>query len=80
MAPAKDVVTSDEVDPPDAATHGADVSTVATSEDPTPDTNRGADVSAAAKDNHGQAVAASHTPAEVGKPEHAGKPEGAGRP
>ncbi len=68
------------MDLPDAATHGADVSTVATSDDPTPDTNRGADVSAAAKDNHGQIVAASHKPAEVGKPDNAGKPEGAGQP
>jgi hypothetical protein len=79
-APAEDVVTTDEVDLPDAASHGADVSTVATSDDPTPDTNRGADVSAAAKDNHGQAVATSHKPAEVGKPDNAGKPEGAGQP
>jgi hypothetical protein len=62
------------VDLPDAATHGAAVSIVATSDDPTPDTNHGADVSAVAKDNHGQAVAADK------KSEGAGKPEGAGRP
>ena len=79
-APAVDVVTSNEVDLPDAATHGADVSTVATSDDPTPDTNKGTDVSVVAKDNHGQDVAASHKPAEAGKPDHAGKPDGAGQP
>jgi hypothetical protein len=72
-------------DLPDAASHGVDVSTVATSDDPTPDTNRGADVSAAAKDNHGQDVAADHRPADVppadaGAPDGAGAPEGAGQP
>jgi hypothetical protein len=72
-------------DLPDAASHGVDVSTVATSDDPTPDTNRGADVSAAAKDNHGQDVAADHRPADVppanaGAPDGAGTPEGAGQP
>ena len=67
-------------DLPDAASHGVDVSTVATSDDPTPDTNRGADVSAVAKDNHGQATAAEHRPADVGKPAGVGRPEGAGKP
>jgi hypothetical protein len=67
-------------DLPDAAAHGVDVSTVATSDDPTPETNRGADVSAAAKDNHGQETAAEHRPADAGKPAGAGKPEGAGQP
>ena len=60
-------------DLPDAASHGSDVSTVATGDDPTPDTNRGADVSAAAKDNHGQATAA-------GKPDSAGQPDDPGPP
>jgi hypothetical protein len=78
-------------DLPDAASHGVDVSTVATSDDSTPDTNRGADVSAAAKDNHGQSVASQRKPAGVppadpgppvdpGPPEGAGKPAGAGQP
>jgi hypothetical protein len=66
-------------DLPDSATHGVEVSAVATSDDPTPDTNRGADVSAAAKDNHGQDVAADHRPADV-PPAGAGKPDGAGQP
>ena len=63
------------VDLPDAAAHGAAVSAVATAEDTTPDKNHGADVSAVAKDNHGQATAAEHRPADAGKPEGAGKPE-----
>jgi hypothetical protein len=67
-------------DLPDAAAHGVDVSTVATSDDPTPDTNRGADVSAAAKDNNGQQTAAEHRPADAGPPADAGKPAGAGKP
>lgn len=72
-------------DLPDAASHGQDVSGVATADDPTPDTNRGQDVSAAAKDNHGQAVAADKRPADVppadaGAPDGAGKPDGAGQP
>src|SRR4029450_7985443 len=41
-------------DLPDAASHGAAVSDVATAEDPTPDTNRGADASTVSKDNTGQ--------------------------
>lgn len=64
----------------DAAAHGVDVSTVATGDDPTPDTNRGADVSAAAKDNPGQETAAEHRPAHAGPPADAGKPAGAGKP
>jgi hypothetical protein len=67
-------------DLPDAASHGAAVSTVATSDDPTPDTNRGADVSAAAKANHGQTVAAGHKSDSAGKPDGAGAPDGAGKP
>jgi hypothetical protein len=67
-------------DLPDAASHGADVSTVARDDDPTPDTNRGADVSAAAKDNHGQDVAAEHRPANAGAPADGGAPDGAGKP
>jgi hypothetical protein len=67
-------------DLPDAAGHGVDVSTVATSDDPTPDSNRGTDVSAAARDNHGQATAAEHVPADAGPPADAGAPEGAGKP
>jgi hypothetical protein len=60
--------------------HGDAVSAVATAEDPTPDTNRGADVSAVAKDNHGQTVAAGHLPTTTGEPDGAGQPAGAGRP
>jgi hypothetical protein len=73
-------------DLPDAAQHGVDVSTVARGDDPTPDTNRGADVSEAARDNAGQATAADKRPenagpqADAGKPDGAGKPEGAGQP
>ncbi len=67
-------------DLPDAAAHGAAVSTVATSDDPTPDTNRGADVSVVARDNHGQAIAAEKKPESVGKPEGAGQPEEPGVP
>ena len=69
-----------QADLPDAAGHGAEVSGVATSDDPTPDTNKGADVSAAAKDNHGQETAADHRPADAGQPEDAGAPDGAGQP
>ena len=67
-------------DLPDAAAHGVDVSTVATSDDPTPDTNRGVDVSTVARDNHGAAARDEHKPAEAGPPDGAGKPEGAGKP
>jgi hypothetical protein len=70
-----DTLTTSTADLPDAASHGADVSSVATSEDTTSDTNHGADVSAVAKDNHGQSVAA-----DAGAPDGAGRPEGAGQP
>jgi hypothetical protein len=79
-APAVVAPAAPDVDLPDAATHGAAVSAVATAEDATPDTNHGADVSAVAKDNHGQATAAEHRPADAGKPDGVGKPEGAGKP
>ena len=77
---AQDAADAEAVTLPDAAGHGTEVSTVATGEDATPDTNCGADVSAAAKDNHGQTVAASHRPATAGKPEGAGPPEDVGKP
>jgi len=80
VAPAVAPEQAPAVDLPDAAAHGAAVSAVATAEDTTPDTNHGADVSAVAKDNHGQATAAEHKPADVGKPDGVGKPEGAGKP
>ena len=64
----------------EAAAHGAAVSAAAKADDTTPDTNHGADVSAVARDNHGQATAADHKPADVGKPDGVGKPEGAGQP
>jgi len=64
----------------EAAAHGAAVSAAAKAEDTTPDTNHGADVSAVAKDNHGQATAAEHKPDGVGKPDGAGKPDEPGVP
>ena len=67
-------------DLPDAASHGVAVSAAAQAEDTTPDTNHGADVSAVARDNHGQATAAANKPATAGKPADVGKPDGAGRP
>jgi hypothetical protein len=78
--PAIDPAVDSAADLPDAASHGATVSTIATSDDPTTATNRRADVSAAAKDNHGQTVAAAHKPSTAGKPDSAGKPDGAGAP
>ncbi len=75
LAPEVAPVEAPAVDLPDAAAHGAAVSAVATSEDSTPDTNHGADVSAVAKDNAGQAAAAEHKPADVGKPDGVGKPD-----
>jgi hypothetical protein len=77
-----DVTTQsvEAVDLPDAASHGSDVSAVATADDPTSDTSKGADVSAAAKDNHGQSTAAEHRPTDAGKPDTAGAPGGAGKP
>jgi hypothetical protein len=56
------------------------VAAAAQAEDTTPDTNHGEDVSAVARDKHGQATTAEHKPAYVGKPDGAGKPEGAGKP
>jgi hypothetical protein len=73
-------VLPDAADLPDAASHGAAVSAVATADDPTPDTNFGADVSAVARDNHGQDEAEAHKPADAGKPSDVGKPDGAGKP
>ena len=81
-APAVDAETSADApaDLPDAAQHGLDVSTVAKGDDLTPDTNHGADVAAAARLNHGQAVAAQHKPSDAGPPADHGKPDGAGKP
>jgi hypothetical protein len=64
----------------DAAGHGDAVSSVATGDDPTPETNKGADVSAAAKMSRGLSVAASHRPDHAGKPDDAGKSEDPGEP
>jgi hypothetical protein len=64
----------------EAAEHGAAVSAAAQAEDTTPETNHGADVSAVARDNHGQATAAEKKPADAGPPSGVGKPEGAGQP
>lgn len=80
VAPAVAPEEAPAVDLPDAAAHGAAVSAVANAEDTTPDTNHGADVSVVAKDNHGQATAAEHRPADAGKPAGAGKPDGAQKP
>src|SRR6185436_20036856 len=67
--------TAAAADLPDAASHGAAVSAVAKADDTTPDTNHGADVSAVAKQNHGQTTAATHRPADAGKPADAGAPD-----
>jgi hypothetical protein len=64
----------------DAAAHGAAVSEAAKADDTTPDTNHGQDVSEVARDNHGQATAAEHKPADAGPPDAVGKPDGAGKP
>ena len=53
---------------------GAVVSAVAQAADTTPTTNHGADVSAVAKQNHGQTVASTHRPADAGKPAAPGAP------
>jgi hypothetical protein len=79
-APAADPASETAADLPDAASHGDDVSAVATAEDTTPDTNHGADVSIVAKDNAGQDAVTEHKPATAGKPADAGKPDGAGQP
>jgi hypothetical protein len=67
-------------DLPDAAAHGADVSTVATSDDATPDTKRGADVSKVARDNRGAAAREEHKPAGAGPPADVGRPDDPGPP
>ena len=61
---------------PDAANHGDAVSAVAHAPDPTHETNHGADVSAAAKANHGHDGAAGHGPGHHGKPAKPGKSRG----
>jgi hypothetical protein len=71
---------SSEADLPEAAAHGAAVSEAAQAEDSTADTNHGADVSAVARDNHGQAVAESHVPEDAGPPDEVGPPADAGQP
>lgn len=73
-------VLPDAADLADAASHGAAVSAVATAEDPTPDTNRGADVSAVARDNHGQVAVDAHRPDGAGKPDDVGPPTDPGKP
>jgi len=81
LAPTVDAPAVDPAEaPPAAGSHGLDVSTVAKAPDTTPDTNHGADVSAVARDNHGQAIAATHRPAGAGKPDDAGKPVDPGKP
>jgi len=79
-APAVETEQVDAAELPDAASHGAAVSEFATGEDPTPDTNFGADVSAVARDNHGQQTADTHKPADAGKPDGAGQPADPGKP
>lgn len=73
-------IVANVADAADAAAHGAAVAAAAQADDTTPDTNHGADVSAVARDNHGQATAAERKPADAGPPAGAGKPEGAGKP
>jgi hypothetical protein len=80
LAPTVDPDADAAADLPDAASHGAVVSAVAQAEDTTPDTNHGADVSAVARQNHGQTEAATHRPADAGKPDGVGKPADAGKP
>jgi hypothetical protein len=80
VAPVIETGPLDPADLPDAANHGSEVSAVATGDDPTPDTNFGADVSAVARDNHGQETADRHKPAEAGRPDEAGKPDEPGPP
>ena len=65
---------------PDAASHGPAVAAVATAEDTTPATNHGADVSAVARQNQGQATAAENKPADARKSAGAGKPADPGIP
>ena len=73
-APEVEAPAADPAEAPPAGTHGLAVSTVAKADDTTPDTNHGADVSAVARDNAGQAIAATHRPAGAGKPADPGKP------
>ena len=80
VAPAAVPADAPAADPPDAVSHGVDVSAAANAEDTTPDTNHGADVSAVAKDNAGADAVAAHKPATAGKPADVGKPDGAGKP
>jgi hypothetical protein len=74
QAPAVEAPAADPAEGPRAGTHGLDVSTVAKADDTTPDTNHGADVSAVARDNAGQAIAKTHRPAGASKPADPGKP------
>ena len=73
-APTVEAPAADPAGGPPAGSHGLAVSTVAKADDTTPDTNHGADVSAVARDNHGQAIASTHRPAGAGKPAAPGKP------
>jgi hypothetical protein len=74
-ADATTAVDAADVDLPDAAAHGADVSAAATGDDPTPDTNRGADVSEVARDNAGAVPVEEHKPADAGPPDDPGPPD-----
>jgi hypothetical protein len=80
VAPTADAPTAVPAELPDAASHGAAVVAAAQADDTTPDTNHGADVSAIARQNNGQTIAATHRPAAAGKPADVGKPAGAGQP
>jgi hypothetical protein len=74
-ADATTAVDAADVDRPDAAAHGADMSAAATGDDPTPETNRGADVSKVARDNAGAAAVEEHKPANAGQPDDPGLPD-----
>jgi hypothetical protein len=80
QAPGIEAPAGDPAGGPPAGTHGLEVSTVAKADDTTPDTNHGADVSAVARDNAGQAIAKTHRPAGAGKPADPGKPAYPGKP
>jgi hypothetical protein len=79
LAPTVDAPTAPPADLPDAASHGVAVSAAAQADDTTPDTNHGADVSAIARQNSGQAIAATHRPAAAGRPAVVGKPATVGK-
>jgi hypothetical protein len=79
-APVDATTAVEAVDLPDAASHGATVSEAAKADDPTPDTNRGADVSTVACDNKGAAAREAQKPADAGPPADAGQPEDPGPP